>query len=77
MRFHASSGGESLELSQFDEADAGDGFDLAQGFDGSGGGGGVGDVDLDDGESLALGNALCVGEGGIGRLRGPGQSWRC
>src|SRR5258705_632726 len=61
MRFHASSGAGSLEFAEFDEADAGDGFCLAQGFDGRGCGGGGGYVDLDDGDSLALGDALSAG----------------
>jgi len=49
---------ETLELAEFDEADVGDGFDLAQGFDGCVRNGCVGDVDLHNGEGLALGNAL-------------------
>src|SRR4051794_11005667 len=56
-----------LEFAEFDEADAGYGFDLAQGFDGGVGGGGVRDVDLDDGEGLSLRDALGTGgAGGIG-----------
>ena len=56
-----------LEFAQFNEADAGDGFDLAQGLDSSGGGGGIGDVDLNDGEGLALGDSLRVRAGWIVR----------
>ena len=47
-----------LEFTEFDEPYAGDGFDLAESFDGGGGEGGVGDVDLDDGEGLTLRNIL-------------------
>src|SRR5258705_11340779 len=73
MRFHASSGAGSLEFTEFDETNAGDGFYLAQRFDGRGCGGGRGYVDLDDGDSLALGDALsaggcsgCAAEGEVG-----------
>src|SRR6266516_2527546 len=70
MRFHASSDVESLEFAKFDEADAGDGFYLAQGFDGGGRGGGRGDVDLDDGDGLPLGDALRAGRRSGGAAEG-------
>lgn len=56
----------SLKFPQFDEADAGDGFNFAQGFDGGVGGGGSGDIDLDDGERLPLGDTLRVDADGVG-----------
>src|SRR5260370_3915629 len=66
-----------LEFAKFDEADAGDGFYLAQGFNGGGCGGGRGDVDLDDGDGLALGDALragscsgCAAESEVGDVDG-------
>ena len=65
MRFHSSPDGESLQFSELDETDAGDGFDLAEGFNGGGGGGCFGDVDLDYGEGLALGDALRCGPGRV------------
>ena len=49
---------EGLESAELDEADAGDGFYFAQGLDGGGGEGGVGDVDLDNGEGLSLRDIL-------------------
>ena len=60
---------ESLEFAKFDEADTGDGFDLAQGFDGCGCGGGTGDVDLHDRDGLALGDALGAGRCSAARPR--------
>ena len=62
-----------LYFPQVDEADAGDGLDFAEGLDGGGGVGGVLDVDLDDGEGLALGDALGAGgaaEGEVGDVDG-------
>ena len=50
-----------LEFAEFDEADAGDSFDLAKGFDGGVGRCGVGDVDLHDGQGLTLWDALRAG----------------
>lgn len=47
-----------LGFGEFDDANAGDGFHLAQGFDDGGCGGGVGDVDLDYGERLSLRDSL-------------------
>ena len=45
-------------LAEFEEADAGNGFDLLEGGDGGGGVLGALDVNLDDGEGLALGDAV-------------------
>jgi len=77
MRFHASSDVESLEFAKFDEADAGDGFNLAESFDSGGCGGGGWDVDLDDGDGLALRDALragrrsgCAAEGEVSDVDG-------
>src|SRR5438105_3256604 len=50
-----------MSFAEFDESDAGDGFYFAQCFDGCVGGCGRGDVDLDNGDGLALGDALCAG----------------
>ena len=50
-----------LEFAEFDEADTGDGFDFAKGFDGGVGRGGVGDVDLHNGERLTLWDSLRAG----------------
>ena len=58
-----------LEFAQFDEADAGDGFYLAESVDGGGGVGGVGDVDLDYGEGLTLRDILRTDRTAEGEVR--------
>ena len=62
-----------LEFAEFDEADTGDGFDFAKGFDSGVGWGGVGNVDLHDRQSLPLGYSLRTGraaEGEVGDVDG-------
>jgi len=68
MRFQASSVVGALKFAEFDESNAGDGFYFAQGIDGCGGGGGFGNVDLDDGERLAVRYSLALG--GVGAAQG-------
>src|SRR6266567_9464428 len=48
----------NVESLEFDKADAGDGFDLAQSFDSSDCSGCVGNVDLHHGQGLTLRDAL-------------------
>src|SRR5271156_5156177 len=60
MRFQASSVRGALKFSEFDESNAGDGFYFAQSIDGCGGGGGFGNIDLNNGEGLAVGYALAL-----------------
>src|SRR5258708_3024348 len=51
-------GVKNVESLEFDKADAGDSFDLAQSFDSSVGSGCVGNVDLHDSQGLTLRDAL-------------------